>query len=168
MRYYMYKCNEADGGPHGCWGNWETEFFADSLVKDWGGHYSTHSYESANLISYVVSRGDVFVCYQTDYQEVIGFALLKDKRASNQSHMFRDHQGLALFLEPLLQLPVPFKIHDAKRGTVLEHSPAVNGQPMLRELTKAEMRAIVHLSGAPGTVLQGKRVAKRVLQHAEK
>ena len=147
MRYWLYKNNSADGGPAGYRGDWRTEVFNRSRAIRWGGHYSSESPEVWKTLDERVSAGDVVVAYQTDDRTVVGFCSITAVR----SHP----SGVELVVRPIEMLAQPFKIHEAKRGTILADSIAVNGPVMLRELSSAEMKVLVKLAGAPARVLRG-------------
>ena len=63
---------------------------------------------------------------------------------------------IELQLQPIAICSPPCPIHDLKHGTPLEHSNAVNGPVMLRELSGHEMEALLSISGAPRRVLAGR------------
>lgn len=148
MRYWLYKNNSADGGPAGYRGDWRTEVFDRDRALGWGGHYSTTSPEVRKALDERVAVGDVIVAYQTDERVVVGFCTITGIR--------RKAPGREIVLRPIELLAVPLKVHEAKRGTILESSIAVNGPVMLRELTPAEMRLLVKLTGSPSRVLRGR------------
>lgn len=147
MRYWIYKNNFRDGGPAGYWGLWGCMFFTDPGPSPWGGTAAFRSTEVHRYLDEVIAPGDVMVCYQTDSKAVVGFASVEDVTGPAG-----DRQ---LVLQPLHLLDEPFKIHEHKRGTVLESDTAVNGRPAIRELGTEQMEAIVRLSGAPAAVLKG-------------
>jgi hypothetical protein len=151
VRYWLYKCNAADGGPAGYFGDWRTEVFNRARPIGWGGHYSSNSPEVWKALDERAGVGDVVVAYQTDERSVVGFCLISSIRARPP--------GVELVLRPLALLPDGFEIHAAKKGTILEHSAAVNGPVMLRELSAPEMKVLVRLAGGPASVLRGQPVA---------
>jgi len=146
-RYWLYK-NNRDGGPAGYWGDWAADVFGGADQHQWGGTYSTESPEVWKRLEEDVSSGDVVVAYQTDDREVVGFCVI--------TRMETTGRGREIWLKAIERLDPAFRIHDHKHGTILEHSTAVNGPVMLRELDRAEAQALVELSGAPKRVLQGK------------
>jgi hypothetical protein len=146
----LYKCN-IEGGPAGYWGDWASMVFHKDRESEWGGSYSTASAEVSNHLDDVVAAGDVVVAYQTNLRAVVGFC-----RITKVTGPAGDRK---VFLRPIEALDPPWPIHDAKRGTVLERSAAVNGPVMLRELSRDEMEAVVRLSGAPRRVMRGQTAA---------
>ena len=154
MRYWLYKNNSIDGGPAGYRGDWLKEVFTKKGPVRWGGHYSTESYEVAKHLEQDVTVGDVVAAYQTDITSVVGFCRVADIKVSSRSHSHSTPVGLELHLQPIAVI-TPFRIHRYKRGTVLEHSIAVNGPVMLRELEPNEMKELVRISGASKSVLKG-------------
>lgn len=149
-RYWLFKNNRAEGGPSGYWGDWLADVFSQAKNHQWGGSYSTLSPEVWNLLDHEVAVGDVVVAYQTDVKSVVGFCLVTRMTGPV------GQQARKIWLAPIEQLDSPFRIHEHKAGTPLATSAAVNGPVMLRELERAEMEALVRLSGAPLRVLRGK------------
>lgn len=147
MRYWLYKCHR-DGGPAGYWGDWRTMVFEKNGPVQWGGHYSTRSAEVAKHLDEAVAVGDVVVSYQTDELAVVGFCRIERITGAPGAKK--------LWLLSIESLSTPFMIHKHKHGTNLEHSIAVNGPLMLRELAKSEVGTILRLTGSPSRVLQGK------------
>lgn len=147
MRYWIYKNNAADGGPSGYWGLWECNFFTQPGPARWGGTEASRSAEVHRYLDEEIATGDVMACYQTDAKAVVGFAVVHELTGPVGAR--------ALTLQPIHLLDEPFQVHKHKHGTVLEKDPAVNGQPAIRELGKAQMEEIVRLSGAPTAVLRG-------------
>lgn len=147
MRYWLYKNNSTDGGPAGYRGQWRSEVFNRSRPIGWGGHYSSTSPEVWKALDERVGVGDVMAAYQTDDRELVGFCRVEAIKPRPP--------GIELLLRPIELLAQPLAIHEAKRGTILETSAAVNGMVMLRELSLAEMKVLVRLSGAPARVLRG-------------
>lgn len=147
-RYWLYK-NSDVGGPAGYRGHWRSEVFAQVADLDWGGTYSTTSFESKRLVREEVSAGDVVAAYQTDLKSVAGFCLVTRMTGPV------GQQARKIWLTPIERRAAPFRIHEHKAGTPLATSLAVNGPVMLRELERAEMEALVRLSGAPQRVLRG-------------
>jgi hypothetical protein len=140
MRYWLYKCNSKEGGPAGYRGDWASEVFDKPKTTQWGGSYSTLSPEVLHHLDYTVAPKDLVVAYQTDTHAVVGICLI--------TKIDGPPGDRKLYLKPVERLHPPFRIHDHKRGTALERSPAVNGPVMLRELRRAEMEALVALAGA--------------------
>ena len=150
MHYWLYK-NNREGGPAGYWGDWREMVFQDATEKQWGGHYSTLSPEVAKRLNEDVSKGDVVVAYQTNDKVVVGFCRIESMTGPTDER--------EIWLRPIELLDTPFPIHDAKHGTILERSIAVNGKVMLRELSADEMECLVDRSGAPKRVLRGRAAA---------
>lgn len=146
MRYWLYKCN-VDGGPAGYWGDWRSMVFVKKGATQWGGSYSTESFEVWHHLDETVAAGDVVVAYQTDTTSVVGFCSVTKVTGPSGDRR--------LWLKPIEYLDPGFKIHQAKKGTVLESSAAVSGPVMLRELERNEMAELVRLAGAPKRVLKG-------------
>jgi hypothetical protein len=156
MRYWLYKCNR-DGGPAGYWGDWRSDVFASRKKEiPWGGDRSSRSPEVHRHLG-VVARGDVVVAYQTDEKTVVGFCVVTLVAGGDPG----DPGDRAIWLAPIHELSPGFAIHDHEHGTPLETSTAVRGPVMLRELEKAEMEALVRLSGTPQRVLDGEPPASR-------
>ena len=150
---WMYKCNREVGGPAGYYGDWLTMVFNKTKPVRWGGHYSTLSPEVARYLDYEIRPGDHIVCYQTDIKSVVGVCDVTKIAPCKRQNIFHGAQGLELWLQPVLQFATPFRIHDHKDGTILEHSSAVNGPVMLRELELAEARLILRLAGVPNATI---------------
>ncbi len=146
MRYWIYKCN-VEGGPAGYWGDWRTMVFHRKAASEWGGHYSTGSAEVALALNGRVGVGDVVAAFQTNEHVVVGFCRIDKITGPDGSKK--------LWLRPIEYLDPPLALHEAKKGTILEDSNAVNGPVMLRELERAEMEELVRLAGAPPRVLKG-------------
>ncbi len=146
MRYWLYKCN-VEGGPAGYWGDWRTMVFDRKAASEWGGHYSTSSAEVALALNERVAVGDVVAAFQTNEHVVVGFC-----RIEKITGLEDDKK---LWLRPIEYLDPPLALHEAKKGTILENSSAVNGPVMLRELERPEMEELVRLAGAPRRVLKG-------------
>lgn len=151
MRYWLYKCN-IEGGPAGYWGDWRGMVFNQAGPVQWGGDYSTRSPEVSTYLESEVSTGDVIVAYQTNLQSVVGYCAV-----SSISGPPGDRK---LWLQPFEVVDPPFRIHEHKKGTALEHSIAVNGPVMLRELDRTEMSDLIQMSGSPQRVLQGRAPAR--------
>ena len=146
MQYWIYKNNRV-GGPAGYWGDWAAHVFDSTKAIEWGGSYSTTSPEVLRTLDERVAVGDVIVAYQTDDKQIVGFCkitAIKGRTGDRKLH-----------LKPIYRLKTPLKIHEAKRGTILASSSAVNGRVMLRELSKAEMTELLRVAGAPSTLLRG-------------
>jgi hypothetical protein len=150
MRYWMYKCNAEEGGPAGYWGDWLGDVFSQKGPIGWGGHYSTRSQEVVHHLDFDVAPGDVAVAYQTDIRAVVGFCRVEAMKPEGAPG------EIELQLQPIAICSPPCPIHDLKHGTPLEHSNAVNGPVMLRELGRHEMEALLSISGAPKRVLAGR------------
>lgn len=147
MRYWVYKCNEAEGSPTGYWGNWRDDLFSQSKATEWGGSRATASAEASNHLDDLVATGDVVAAYQTDQRAIVGFCVV--------TKITGPAGDRRVWLKPVEALAVPLKVHEVKHGTVLEHSRAINGMPMLRELERPEMEELLRLAGAPQRVLKG-------------
>ncbi|UYF96604.1 hypothetical protein OCS65_13020 [Rhodococcus aetherivorans] len=148
MTYWLYKCNAEEGGPSGYAGDWLRGVFSRGEPTDWGGDYSTLSPEVSKHLAEDVAAGDVVAAYQTDSKSVVGFCTV--------ARLTGEAGDRTIFLQPIHWLTPAFPIHERKVGTPLEHSVAVNGPAAFRELSTAEMTALVTLSGAPERVLEGK------------
>ncbi|MFZ4434805.1 MAG: hypothetical protein ACOYOQ_16565, partial [Microthrixaceae bacterium] len=147
MRYWLYKNNFVDGGPAGYWGHWRCTFFSDPGPSEWGGSKAFRSPEVHRYLNDEIQPGDVVVAYQTDTQQVVGFATVVSIDGSPGDR--------ELVLQPIHLLDEPFLIHKHKKGTCLEHDTAVNGRVGIRELEARQMKELVRLSGAPVDVLHG-------------
>jgi hypothetical protein len=146
MQYWIYK-NNRQGGPAGYRGDWAADVFSSTKNTQWGGSYSTASFEVLKALDERVAAGDVVAAYQTDDRVVVGFCTITSIKGRPGDRK--------LYLKPIHHLKTPLKIHEAKHGTVLADSIAVNGPVMLRELSKAEMAELLRSAGAPSTILKG-------------
>ena len=146
MQYWIYK-NNRDGGPAGYWGDWAADVFSSTKTTQWGGSYSTASFEVLRALDERVGASDVVAAYQTDDRVVVGFCTITSVKGRPGDRK--------LYLRPIYRLKKPLRIHEAKHGTVLANSIAVNGPVMLRELSKAEMTELLRIAGAPSTILKG-------------
>lgn len=142
---------DVEGGPAGYWGDWRGMVFNQKGSVEWGGDYSTRSPEVSNYLANEVAVGDVVVAYQTNLRSVVGYCSVA--KVTGQPGARK------LWLQPFEVVDPPLAIHDHKAGSLLERSIAVNGPVMLRELSRAEMQAIIDLAGSPHRVLRGLPVA---------
>lgn len=156
-RYWLYKNNGVKPGPAGYYGHWRTNVFDQDRELEWGGDYATRSMEVHNNLATEVRPGDVVVAYQTETKEVVGFCKVTQVTgaATGQVDVHKP-KGRKIWLRPIELLRTPLRLHEVKRGTVLQDSPAVNGPIMLSELTADEMRELVARSGAPRRVMGAK------------
>ncbi len=146
MRYWLYKCN-VEGGPSGYWGDWRGMVFNKKGPVQWGGDYSTRSREVSKYLANEISVHDVIVAYQTDLLAVVGYCTVSRIKGPTGDRK--------LWLQPIEVVDPPFRVHDHKTGSILEHSIAVNGPVMLRELSRVEMKALLDLAGSHQRVLRG-------------
>ncbi len=147
MRYWLYKCNRRPNAV-GARGDWLADLFEAGGPVEWPGHAASLAPEVHRALDERMAVGDVVACHQTDDRSLVGFCRVAEVRG--------EPGGRSLVLDPIEQLAPPFPVHEARRGTVLERSPALIGRVTLRELTAEEMEALVALCGAPRRVLQGR------------
>jgi predicted RNA-binding protein with PUA-like domain len=134
MRYWLYKCNAAVGGPAGYWGDWGSMVFQDRKAKAWGGHHSSLAPTVHRALDEDVLAGDIVVAYQSDNSEILGFCKI--------TRLTGPQGNKTIHLKPLHRLAAPAKIHKLKKGTGLEQSLALRSQVMLTELCVQEVRQI--------------------------
>ncbi len=152
MRYWLYKCNRRPNAA-GASGDWAAEVFdADEPVR-WPGHRASRAAEVHRALDQLVRPGDVVACLQTDEGALVGFCRVVE--------VVGVPGDVDLLLAPIHRFAEPFPIHKARRGTVLDRSPALIGRVTLRELPRDEAEALVVLTGAPKRVLRGRAATRR-------
>ena len=147
MRYWLYKCNRRPNAA-GARGDWAADLFGSDDPMEWPGHAASRAPEVHRALDERMAPGDVVACHQTDDRTLVGFCRVAEVRGEEGDR--------SLVLQPIHRFAEPFPVHDARRGTVLERSPALIGRVTLRELDRAEMEVLLELCGAPRRVLRGR------------
>jgi hypothetical protein len=150
MRIWLHKVNII--GNRLAYGDWETQVFNGVQEVSWGGHWSTDSRESANILSDDMRPGDIIVAQQTDLHKLIGTCEIVRLQPSKKPHNHGRRQGFELILKPVMMFHPPLSILKADRvGTILENSPAFTmGLGSWTELTPEEYHCIMRLVSGVG------------------
>ena len=152
MRYWLYKCNRRPN-PVGASGDWAADVFSGDEAVTWPGHRASRAREVHRALDELVRPGDVVACLQTDDRALVGFCRVVE--------LVGEAGDLDISLQPIHRFAEPFPVHDARRGTSLDRSPALIGRVTLRGLSPEEMEELVALTGAPKRVLRGRPAANR-------